>query len=77
MRLTYELIDLETDEPMGEFETVPDARREIRRSDLTRYDIYRNDDRGSVRVEMCDPYDGDDDRVKQALGLPNASEYEQ
>lgn len=74
MRLTYELIDLQTDEPMGEFETVPDARRQIRRSKLTHYAIYRNDDRGSVLVEKCDPYEGDDDRVKIALGQSCASE---
>lgn len=66
--LQYELIDLETDEPMGEFETVPDARREIRRSKLTTYAIYRIDDRGRCVVEKCEPYEGDDDRAAQALG---------
>lgn len=76
MALKYELIDLDTDEPMGEFETVPEARKEIRRSKLRAYAIYRIDDRGSVRVEQCDPYEGDDDRVKQALGQSNESEYE-
>lgn len=66
----FEVIDLATDESHGEFVSLTAARGCVRFDRLRAYAIWHN----NVRVECCDPYDGDDDRVKQALGLPNASE---
>lgn len=67
---TYEVIDLTTDESHGEYPTLEQARGCVRFDKLRAYSIWH----GNVRVECCDPYDGDDYRVKQALGEPNASE---
>lgn len=69
----YEVIDLRTDESHGTFETLEEARGCVRFDKLRAYAIWRY----NVRVECCDPYEGDDDRVKQALGEPNASEQDQ
>jgi hypothetical protein len=68
----YVVIDLDTDESQGGFETLGEARGCVLYNRLRAYSIWHND----VRVECCDPYEGDDDRIKQALGLPNASEAE-
>lgn len=68
----YEVFDMNTDESQGEFATLDEARGCVRYNHLKAYSIWR----GNVRVEHCDPYEGDDDRVKQALGLPNFSEAE-
>lgn len=68
--MSYEVINLDTDESRGEFDTLDEARGCVRYDRLRAYAIWHD----NVRVECCDPYDGDDDRVKQALGLPNASE---
>ena len=67
----YEVIDLDTEETQGTYETLDEARGAVRFNRLRAYSIWQNE---NVRVEHCDPYDGDDDRIKQALGLPNASE---
>jgi hypothetical protein len=71
-RLTnmFEVIDLHTDESHGKYETLEKARGCVRFDRLRAYSIWH----GRVRVECCDPYTGDDDRVKQATGEPNASE---
>jgi len=69
----YEVISLDTNESQGSFETLTEARGCVRYNRLRSYSIWRND----IRVESCDPYDGDDDRIKQALGLPNASEADE
>lgn len=69
----YEVINLDTNETQGHFETLEEARGCVRYNRLRAYSIWHN----NVRVECCDPYDGDDDRVKQALGQPNASEHHQ
>lgn len=66
----YTVINLDTDEEHGQFETLAEARGCVRFDRLKAYSIWA----GSVRVENCDPYTGDDDRVKQGLGLRNASE---
>jgi hypothetical protein len=80
MSFTFEVIDLETEESQGFFETLDEARGCVRFNRLRAYSIWREDDLDtvghSVRVEHCDPYTGDDDRVKQALGQPNESEAE-
>ena len=68
----YEVIDLTTDEQHGSYATLDEARAAVRYDRLKAYAIWRD----NVRVECCDPYDGDDDRVKQAMGEPNASESE-
>lgn len=70
----YEVFDLNSDcdEQHGSYRTLDEARAAVRYDRLKAYAIWRD----NVRVECCDPYDGDDDRVKQALGLPNASESE-
>lgn len=66
----YELINLDTDESHGMYATLQEARGAIRYDKLRAYSIWYND----VRVECCEPYEGDDDRAKQGLGMPNASE---
>jgi hypothetical protein len=66
----YTVTDLDTDELHGEFDTLAEARGCVRYDKLAAYSIWR----GGVRVECCEPYYGDDDRAKQGLGLPNASE---
>jgi hypothetical protein len=66
----YEVINLHTDESHGEYATLDEARGAVRFDRLTAYSIWHND----VRVQHCEPHDGDDDRAKQGLGMPNASE---
>lgn len=68
----YEVFDLnsDNDESHGSYRTLDEARAAVRYDRLKAYSIWRD----NVRVEHCEPYDGDDDRVKQALGLPNDSE---
>jgi len=68
--VSFEVIDLDTQESQGEFDTRDEARACVRFNRLRAYAIWD----GTIRVECCDPYDGDDDRAKQALGQPNASE---
>lgn len=67
----YEVINLETEESHGEFDTIAEARGCVRYDKLTAYSIWNE---GRVRVECCEPYGGNDDRAKQGLGLANASE---
>jgi hypothetical protein len=75
----YEVVDLTTDESAGTFAKLSDARGFIRLAKLSAYQIWRGyvskgiygEDREFVaehRIECCDPYDGDDDRVRRALG---------
>lgn len=72
------LIDLSDDEPVGIYATLTEARRNAKKT--PRYSIWagRWDGESALddqkRVAHCDPYDGDDDRVKQGLGMLNASE---
>ena len=61
---TYEVINLDTDESHGEYETLSEARGCVEFDRLRAYSIWH----GNVRVENCEPYDGDDDRARQALG---------
>jgi hypothetical protein len=70
--MAYEVINLDTDESHGEFPSLEQARGCVKFDKLRAYAIWNN----NVRVECCEPYDGDDDRVKQALGEPNASEQD-
>jgi hypothetical protein len=87
--MPYEVINLDTEESHGVFETLGEARGCVQFDRLRAYSIWQGDwDHtarmvpgqpapeffGNLRVESCEPYDGDDDRVKQALGQPNASE---
>lgn len=69
------LIDLLTDEPHGDYDSREEARSAVRYDRLTAYAIWKRGENGAgdVRVECCEPYQGDDDRVKEALGLSNAS----
>ena len=62
----YEVINLETGESHGEYETLERARGRVAFDKLSAYEIWR----GDTRVEECDPYLGDDDRVRQAMGEP-------
>lgn len=66
----YEVFDLTTDEAYGSYRTLNEARAAIRHDRLKAYAIWRD----NVRVECCDPYEGDDDRVKIALGQSCASD---
>lgn len=61
----YEVINLKTDQSHGEFATLDEARGCVRFDKLAAYEIWRD---GTIRVEKCDGYEGDDDRVRQALG---------
>lgn len=61
----YKVVDLETDESHGRYESLDEARGCVLFDRLERWAIW-HDRLG--RVEWCDPYDGDDDRVRQALG---------
>lgn len=73
--LQYEVIDLDQDESHGVFETLEEARGCVRYDRLRAYSVWTViDGEREVRLDHCDPYDGDDDRVKQGLGMPNASE---
>lgn len=69
----YEVFDLKTDYSHGKFATLEEARAAVSFDRLQAYSIWNNSN--NTRVEQCDPYEGDDDRVKQALGEPNASEH--
>jgi hypothetical protein len=71
----YEVINLDTDESHGLYETLEEARGAVRYDKLRAYSIWLLIDGDlDCRLENCDPYDGDDDRVKQGLGMRNASE---
>jgi hypothetical protein len=83
--MPYEVIDLDTEESHGIYDTLSEARGCVQFDRLRAYAIWRGyHTRGiygedpewvtEVRVECCDPYDGDDDRAKQGLGEPNDSE---
>lgn len=61
----YRVINLLTDEET-EFDTMGEAQAAVAYDGLTHYQIWHND----VRIVNCDPYEGDDDRVAQALGQP-------
>jgi hypothetical protein len=76
----YEVTDLNTDEGRGVYETLDEARGCVRYDRLAAYSIWRGrwelpgdgspaEFVGVERVEHCDPYDGDDDRARQGLGL--------
>jgi DNA methylase len=62
--MTYEVINLKTDESHGEYDSLDQARGCVAFDRLTHYSIWHD----SVRVEFCDPYEGDDARVRQGLG---------
>jgi hypothetical protein len=68
--MTYEVINLDTDESHGEYDSLEQARGCVRFDRLRAYQIWS----GNLRVENCEPYDGDDDRAAQGLGQFNASE---
>ncbi len=52
------------------------ARGAVRYDRLRAYSIWLvgDGDAPGVRVEHCEPYDGNDDRALQGMGLPNRSE---
>jgi hypothetical protein len=62
--MSYEVINLDTDESHGVYETLGEARGCVQFDRLRAYSIWR----GDIRIECCDPYEGDDARVRQALG---------
>jgi hypothetical protein len=68
----YEVFDLssDSDDQHGSYRTLDEARAAVRYDRLKAYSIWRD----NVRVENCDPYEGDDDRVKIALGQECASD---
>ena len=72
--MIYEVINLDTEESHGQYETLNEARGCVRYDRLRAYQIDAKGDDFCRTVEKCDPYDGDDDRAKQGLGMPNASE---
>ena len=69
--INYDVINLDTDDCEGTFEDLAQARLHARQ--LRAYEIWSVIRRcGSWemvrRVEFCDPYDGDDARIRQACG---------
>lgn len=77
--MPYQVIDLDTDEDRGVYETLDEARGCVRFDRLRAYQIWQgrmeaggldepDEFIGTVRVENCEPYDGDDDRARQGLG---------
>ena len=69
----YEVIDLDSDESHGVYSSLDQARGCVAFDRLRAYSIWRGpivdgEVEGRERVECCDPYDGDDDRARQALG---------
>lgn len=62
--MSYQVIDLDKDESHGEFESLAEARGCVAYDRLRAYAIWSN----GVRVECCEPYDGDDARARQGLG---------
>ena len=61
----FEVINLHTGESHGEYETLEQARGCVAFDRLDAYQIWRED---GARIESCEPYEGNDDRVRQALG---------
>lgn len=66
----YRVVNLDTDESHGTYNTLAQARGCVRYDKLTAYAIWR----GDIRIECCEPYSGNDDRALQGLGMANASE---
>lgn len=74
----YQVINLDTDESHGVYDTLSEARGCVRFDRLRAYSIWQgqhevNEDgdcdfNSTVRVECCEPYDGDDDRAAQGTG---------
>ena len=70
----FEVINLENDESHGVYETLCQARGCVQFDRLHAYQIWSGsidadgDFNGEVRVENCEPYDGDDDRARQGMG---------
>jgi hypothetical protein len=76
--MKFEVINLATDESHGTFDTIAEARGCVAYDRLKAYEIWQVDSEGDhiARMEVCEPYNGNDDRARQGLGLWNASEME-
>lgn len=78
--MKYEVINLDTGESHGIFDSLSQARGCVSFDKLRAYQIWEGDIipdgefEGERRVENCEPYDGDDDRVKQGIGQWSPSE---
>jgi hypothetical protein len=68
----YAVYDLNDDSHHGTYLTLDEARGCVAFDKLEAWAIWHKNE----RVEACDPYTGDDERAKQGLGEPNASEAE-
>jgi hypothetical protein len=72
--MQYEVINLDTDKSHGVYDSFEQARGCVRFDRLRAYQIWagtKGEDGelyGQVRVENCEPYDGDDGRARQGLG---------
>lgn len=72
-KIGYEVINLETDTSHGIYDSLELARGCVEFDRLSTYSIWRGPivdgelDRRDL-IESRDPYDGDDDRARQALG---------
>lgn len=63
----YEIVNLDTGESVTRYAALSKARAAARK--LRAYEINHWESGERLeRVEHCDPYDGDDNRVRQAMG---------
>jgi hypothetical protein len=78
----YQVINLSDDSDHGTFDSLDEARGCVQFDRLTAYSIWRGefdsdgDFIAQVRVENCEPYDGDDERAREATGLPPLAPYD-
>jgi len=77
----YQVWNTETDEEHCVLDTLSDAKHYAREDGLTHFEIWRgwldatcDEFIEDVRVVSCNPYEGDDERVMLALGLPCPAE---
>jgi hypothetical protein len=69
----YQVLNLETGESQGEFDTLNEARSAVLFDRLTRYEIWQVKVEGDAicgerRVEFCDPYEGKVNRARETRG---------
>ncbi len=67
--MAYEVINLDTDESHGVYETLCEARGCVRFDSLRAYQIWQGEEdadgdfAGNIRVESCEPYEPDPENI--------------